>query len=75
MGEAFDRTEHNVDPFDGDPRTGLTPHQTIYHDVVERTIDKSAEQAVATGPQFQVLLAYPPSTRLPKWSTIPLMAA
>lgn len=75
MGEAFDRTDYNFDPFNRDSQTGLTPHQEVYREVVQQTIDESAERKIADGPQFQVLLAYPPSTRFPKWSTIPLMAA
>jgi len=75
MGDAFDRTDYNLNALSDKDGNGLTPHQRIYREVVERTIDESAEQAIAAGPDFQILLAYPPSTRLPKWSTIPLTTA
>ena len=72
MGAAFDNVDSNVD-LDGDePGEGLTPHQTVYCQVVRETLHREIEQKVAHGPQFQVLLAHPPSQAHPKASTLPL---
>lgn len=70
MGDAFENTSNNVQLMGNGKGEGLTPHQEIYREVVEATLDDDAQQSVANGPQFQVLVAYPPSTRLPKWSTL-----
>lgn len=75
MGSAFETVDHNLDLWDTEPGERLTPHQRIYREVVEQTLDKAAQEAVAVGPQFQVLLAHPPSSRLPKLSTFPLLIA
>lgn len=75
MGEAFADVDSNVD-LDGDePGDGLTPHQSVYCQVVEKTLHDEIEKRVAEGPQFQVLLAYPPVKKHPKASTLPLSLA
>ncbi|TFY98822.1 patatin-like phospholipase family protein [Ramlibacter rhizophilus] len=38
----------------------LTPHERIYREVVADVLDRQACEAVAEGPQFEVLLAEPP---------------
>lgn len=74
MGEAFERLDSNVQPHKIDENEGVTPHQKIYRQVVSDTFDDAAVTAVADGPEFEVLLAHPPSTRFPKLSTFPIMA-
>lgn len=73
MGQAFDQNDHNLNILSKRGGERLTPHQRIYREVVEKTLNEQVQATIADGPQFQVLLAYPPSGRLPKWSTIPLL--
>lgn len=40
--------------------TEMTPHQQIYERVVDEVIDAEAQEAVANGPAFEILLARPP---------------
>lgn len=62
MCAAFDHQDSNLDLFHaGD--TGLTPHQTIYCDVVDAVIDAAAADRIANGPKFQILIAHPPEGR------------
>lgn len=75
MGGAFAKVDRNINLWNREGRGELTPHQRIYREVVEQTLDKSAEEMIAAGPQFQVLLAYPPSSRFPRMSTFPLLVA
>ncbi|MGF1553723.1 MAG: patatin-like phospholipase family protein [Paracoccaceae bacterium] len=75
MGEAFERLDSNIDPHKIAEGKGLTPHQEVYREVVERVLDAEAVERVANGPAFDVMLAHPPSTRYPKWSTFPMMMA
>lgn len=74
MAERFDRADSNIawDTFDAD---GLTPHQRIYREVVQDVIDAEASRIVADGPPWQVLLAHPPSERLPRASGTAAVAA
>jgi predicted acylesterase/phospholipase RssA len=74
MGEAFERLDDNVQPHKIAENEGVTPHQKVYRQVVSETFDRAATQAVAEGPDFEVLLAHPPSRRFPKLSTFPVMA-
>lgn len=75
MQSAFENIEQNIDLWDKGPGDKLTPHQRLYRQVVESTLDSSAQKAIAAGPQLQVLLAHPPSSRFPKASAIPLFLA
>ncbi|EAU40339.1 Patatin-like phospholipase family protein [Fulvimarina pelagi HTCC2506] len=76
MGAAFlDRDENISTTLNEIQEDGLTPHQRIYREVVTEVLDDDAIQAVIDGPQFQVLIAHPPTEILPKWSTFPMMAA
>lgn len=61
MTRAFARQDGNtpLHTRDGD---GLTPHQRIYRQVVEEVLDADAQKQVGRGPQFQILLAHPPTT-------------
>ncbi|TDL76353.1 patatin-like phospholipase family protein [Palleronia sediminis] len=68
MIAAFADHDRNVplhEPFD--EVDGNSPHQRIYREVVSQVLDDAAAQAIATGPQFQVLIARPPS---PRWATL-----
>ena len=56
MGRAFDRNASNVDP----SSDNFTPHQEIYRDVVNETLDDDAIGAIADGPLFQITLGRPP---------------
>ena len=76
MGTTFDRRSQNIATSWNEVQAdGLTPHQRMYREIVAETLDRQAIAAIADGPSFQVLLAHPPTRRLPKWSTFPLMAA
>ena len=61
MAETFESRGANVDwheLVDGGP---LTPHQSLYRDVVAQVLgDREAAEAVAEGPALQVVLAHPP---------------
>ena len=57
MGRAFDRNASNVDP----SSDNFTPHQEIYRDVVDETLDDASIEAIADGPAFQILLGRPPA--------------
>lgn len=56
----LDHQDQNLEIGAGQSPTEVTPHQQIYRMVVEEVIDREAEQAVADGPAFEVLLAHPP---------------
>ncbi|MDY8110721.1 patatin-like phospholipase family protein [Fulvimarina sp. 2208YS6-2-32] len=76
MGDAFADRDHNVSTSSEEvDEDGLTPHQRIYREVVTEVFDEDAVQTIVDGPQFQVLIAHPPSETFPKWSTFPMMAA
>jgi len=75
MGDAFQNVDHNLDLAGDEPGRGLTPHQQVYRNVVEATINKEAEAKIADGPAFQVLLAHPPINRFAKASTFFLISA
>ncbi|MFD1341991.1 patatin-like phospholipase family protein [Litorisediminicola beolgyonensis] len=64
MCAEFDKQDSNLDLFDPD-EDGITPHQRLYCEVVDRIIDAEAAQKIAEGPQFQILLAFPPETGFP----------
>ncbi|MER0239393.1 patatin-like phospholipase family protein [Fulvimarina sp. MAC8] len=76
MGEAFLERDFNISTsLDEADVDGLTPHQRIYKEVVSAVLDDDAIQSIIDGPQFEVLIAHPPTDTLPKWSTFPMMAA
>ncbi|APE28222.1 patatin-like phospholipase family protein [Aurantiacibacter gangjinensis] len=56
MGEAFAGNDSNVDA----DKSNFTPHQEMYRAVVEETLDAEAIDAIADGPDFQVVLGLPP---------------
>ena len=61
MAEAFERQDSNVVWHDLVEGTGLTPHQSIYREVVTEVLgDAEARDAVAGGPSLEVMLAHPP---------------
>lgn len=74
MGAAFENLDANVRLHKILEDEGVTPHQRIYREVVTEVMDAEATDAIAGGPEFEVLLAHPASTRFPKWSTFPVMA-
>ena len=63
MAETFERRGANVDwheLVDGGP---LTPHQSLYRDIVGAVLgDGEAERLVAEGPSLHVILAHPPGS-------------
>lgn len=63
MCAAFDSQDSNLDLFAPD-ENGITPHQQLYCRIVGEVIDDAAAQAIADGPQFQILVAHPPDNRL-----------
>ncbi len=74
MCAAFAEQDSNIDPFHADA-DGLTPHQSIYCDVVGQVIDAEAEARIADGPAFQILIAHPPEGRLPVLSGMAMTLA
>lgn len=58
--ERLQRNDHNVVPDAALDGRKVTPHEHIYREVVAHVLDKNACEAVAEGPQFEVLLAEPP---------------
>lgn len=61
MAETFERQDANIDWHTLVEGTGLTPHQSLYREVVARVLgDREAREAVAEGPSLQVILAHPP---------------
>ena len=76
MGEALRERESNVSmDWDEVRDNGLTPHQEMYRDIVSTTLRREEIDRIADGPSFQVLLSHPPSERVPKLSTLPMMVA
>jgi len=60
MGEVFDRHDSNVEPSALLGPGDFLVHENVYREVVERTFgDADAQQAVAEGPAFDVLMARP----------------
>lgn len=57
MGDIFDRNESNIDP----GQDNATPHQELYREAVTGTLPPDAQERIANGPDFQVLLGCPPS--------------
>ncbi|MGR3761861.1 patatin-like phospholipase family protein [Roseobacteraceae bacterium NS-SX3] len=66
MRRAFRRTSSNISWHQAG-EDGLTPHQRVYAEVVERALDGDAQQRIAAGPQAQILIGHPPSGR---WATL-----
>ncbi|WP_422075131.1 patatin-like phospholipase family protein [Tranquillimonas rosea] len=60
MRETFRKQESNI-AWHTREVDGMTPHQRLYREVVTSVIDAEAEQRVADGPEFHILLAHPHS--------------
>lgn len=61
MAETFESRGANVDWHELVEGEGLTPHQSLYRDIVTEVLgDAEAAEAVAEGPSLQVVLAHPP---------------
>lgn len=61
MAETFEARGANVDWHELVEGEGLTPHQSLYRDIVRDVLgDAEAHEAVAEGPLLQVVLAHPP---------------
>lgn len=56
MHEAFSVNDSNL----AAGKTNYTPHQEIYRDVVDVTLDAEAIERIAHGPEYEVALAVPP---------------
>jgi predicted acylesterase/phospholipase RssA len=61
--ETFSQIDENLDRHQETAGEGFTPHQKAYRDIVKTVIDEDAEQRIAQGPGFQVLVGHPPSRR------------
>jgi hypothetical protein len=60
MMRAFAEQERNFDLNElTNGRAGKTPHQTIYREVVTKVL-QDAQEEVAQGPSYQVLIGHPP---------------
>lgn len=66
MEEAFLVNDSNFDA----GRANFTPHQEIYRDVVDVTLDREAIEIVAGGPEYEVTLSVPPEQVAPHYSAI-----
>ena len=66
MQEAFAVNDSNFDA--GEPN--LTPHQAIYREVVDVTLDKDAIECIANGPDYEIVLSVPPSQITPHLSAL-----
>jgi len=66
MQEAFAANDANFDP----GKSNFTPHQEIYRDVVDVTLDKEAIERVADGPEYEVALSVPPQQLAPHLSAV-----
>ena len=61
MAETFESRGANVDWHELVEGRGLTPHQSLYRDIVTEVLgDDEAGRTVAHGPSLEVLLAHPP---------------
>lgn len=56
MEEAFAVNDSNIDA----GASNFTPHQAIYREVVDVTLDKEAIQCIADGPEYEIALSVPP---------------
>ncbi|MBV7379735.1 patatin-like phospholipase family protein [Maritimibacter dapengensis] len=74
MCAAFEDRDSNLDLFDPD-ENGITPHQELYCDVVNRVLDADTARKIASGPAFQIQIAHPPDTGLPTLTGTALAAA
>lgn len=66
MGEAFAINDANFDA----GMSNFTPHQEIYRDVVDVTLDSEAIERVADGPEYEVALSVPPQQVSPRVSAV-----
>lgn len=66
MCEAFAQVDSNITIADLNDEHGRTPHHRIYDSIVRTALDDKAQQEVANGPQFQILLGHPPDNRSPE---------
>lgn len=65
MCDAFESVDHNISLDDMDEEDGRTPHQRVFREVLEKTITAEAENTIAAGPSFQILIARPPGENVP----------
>ncbi len=66
MEEAFAINDANI----AAGKSNFTPHQEIYRDVVDVTLDTEAIERVADGPEYEVALSVPPEQLAPHVSAI-----
>ncbi len=60
MGDAFADQDSNLGEAPGQDSHRPTPHQSLYRDVVEETLNADAVRRVADGPKLEITLARPP---------------
>lgn len=76
MIEHFSRQDSNFTFGDLlDDGDGLSPHQGLYREIVERVVDAEAERSIAEGCRLQVLVAHPPSDDWPRTAGTAAIAA
>jgi len=73
--QTFADQDRNVAWHDLVEGEGLTPHQRLYRQMVEETIDADARSAIAEGPSFEVLIGHPPSDDPDRWTATAATAA
>ncbi|MGB3798012.1 MAG: patatin-like phospholipase family protein, partial [Alteraurantiacibacter sp.] len=66
MHEAFLQNDSNFDI----GKSNYTPHQEIYREVVDVTMDAEAIERVAGGPEYEVVLSVPPEQVAPHLSAV-----
>lgn len=66
MHEAFSINDANIDA----RMSNFTPHQEIYREVVDVTLDAEAIERIADGPEYEVALSVPPQGISPRLSAV-----
>uniref|UniRef100_UPI003B516027 patatin-like phospholipase family protein n=1 Tax=Roseovarius indicus TaxID=540747 RepID=UPI003B516027 len=67
MCARFEEQDSNLNLFEDDD-SGVTPHQTLYCEIVSEVLDDALQARIADGPQFQILIAHPPDPLPPALS-------
>ncbi len=68
--DTFAGQDHNIAWHDLVEGEGITPHQRLYRQIVEETIDAEAQKTVAEGPSCEVLIGHPPGDDPDRWTAM-----